>query len=179
MANRTPYLGLVGDNPVSQAIRPRHESPELARIRDAIFDTDANPKSAEKLATSGMSMVRAAMVRRPSKSIESVGAWLSDHMDAVRLREDPYPRIHDLKEAVLAAADELDSASGRNGAAWRHTYDVVIGQLDPNAPKVSLEINNATSWLTRASAIPNYVWIMTAIGLFGIFLGYTFSKGRR
>ena len=173
---KTPYLHLVDRSARREiAARPPHESPELSSVKDAIAEADDSLDACDRLLTAGRAMIRAAAARRPSKAIESVSAWITDHADSLRERADPYPRAGDLREAVAAAADELDAATGREGALWRGTRDVAIGHIDPGAA-----VETATGgWLSRTSQVPNYIWVMALVGAVGILIGLAISAATR
>lgn len=187
MSKAPPYLSLVNNRSgLTPGPERSRENPELASVREMVDGLDPSRLSAKRLAIAGKKLLHAAYARKPSKSIESVGAWLSDHEDSLRLHEDPYPRMHDLREAVLAAADELDSATGRNGSLWRSTCDEVLGELPaaplPNTNLTQGSTSNLSLWLTRASSIPNYVWVLGLVGLLGVALGFGLAgvrKGKR
>lgn len=158
-----------------------HQTPEIASLRALARGLDDSAESAGKMVDAGQILIRAASAIAPSKSIESVSAWLAAHEDALEERRDPYPRAGDLREAVHAAADELDAATGRRAPLWHSTYVLAAEKLGRD--RGSYEILGGSgneSWWTRRVLGPIPGWGVVAIAgaAAGFLAGILWSRRR-
>lgn len=155
-----------------------HETPEIASLRSLTRGLDDSSASAGRLADAGQVLIRAAHARAPSKSIESVGAWLAAHADALKERRDPYPRADDLREAVMAAADELDAAAGRRAPLWHSSYVLAAEKLGLAMDRYEILGASNESWWTRRVLGPVPGWGVAALACTaaGFIAGYLWKR---
>lgn len=108
------------------------ESEYTRALREKLGSTDASLRSAAKFAAIGMTIVGGAVELGRGKPAEAVRAWVGAHtvdVDRVRLGgvASTYEKMDDLKEAVLAAAEELDAA---NAPSLSSALYAVVGRIE-------------------------------------------------
>lgn len=130
------------------------ESENTRILRDHLAASDDSLPSAEKFAAAGTTLIGGAIELGRGKPAEAVKAWLGAHTTDVKHEHlggtKHYSKMGDLKEAVLAAASELDEANAPN---LSNALYVVVGlRAETRVETVRPTLPAAPSFWTRLCA---------------------------